>query len=233
MNRQKAAVSDIQTTVRKAILTHYSRGYNCQQPLNRYPPYCWNPSLSWGGSRAPPFRNTSSTVALHLHQRFSLQITTSPLHTSPLSLLSCLFLPGLPTIGLILDRTLQEGKKDPLLPSISNGRSFLTYFIPHYFDILKLKQDRLALGPAEQHLPLIPGHCTAPAVLPHSLHSVAVLGVYWKQLWFQATHDMEGSFVEVMHRNENQRERTKQQQQQKSVNHTEWKAVENGFIFLQ
>lgn len=136
---KKLHFSHIHPTVRKSILTHYSRKYNCQQPLNHCPPYCWNPSLSWGGSRAPPFRNTSSTVTLHLHQHVSLQITTPPADSSPLSLLSCLFLPGLPTIGLILDRTLQDGKEDPLLPSISNGRSFLTYFIPHYFDILKLK----------------------------------------------------------------------------------------------
>lgn len=45
-------------------------------------------------------------------------------------------------------RTLQEGKKESLLLSMSNGRPFLTYFIPCYFDILKLKQDQLAVGPA-------------------------------------------------------------------------------------
>lgn len=83
-----------------------------------------------------------------------------------LPLLSRLFLPHLPAAGLAADGTLQEVEKESLLPSMSDGRSFLTYFIPYYFDILKLKQDHLALGPAEQHLPLMAGHGRAPAVLP-------------------------------------------------------------------
>ena len=142
------------------------------------------------GSGAIPFRNASSASAA---ETFLFADHPPSFWFLPvLPLLSCLFLPHLPTVGLGFDRTPQKGKKESLLPSTSNGRSFLTYFIPYYFDILKLKQDRLALGPAEQHLPLIAGHCTAPAVLPRSLYSVAVLGVYWKQLQFQAAHSTDG-----------------------------------------
>lgn len=147
-----------------------------------------------------------------------------------LPLLSCLFLPHLPIVGLGPDRTLQEGKKESLLPSMCNGRSFLTYFIPYYFDILKLKQDHLTLGPAEQHLLLIAGHCTAPAVLPHSLCSVAVLGLHWKQLRFQAAHSTDGPLRKL---HTAMKIKEMMMMTTKSLSHTEWKAAEIDYIFLQ